>query len=256
MGKSRRPEGPAPDAGSSPFRALDRVIRDAGIRLRAPEPRAPEPRGPEHRGSEPRRPEPAPPAPSPAAPAAASPPAVNEETLFDEAMRGVVTRKWRRPVPRESPPDPPAPEPDESGDLKLFEEAIDGDPPPFPLDHPEYIEGWIGVQGRLVLPSLRSGLFSIQGQLDLHGLDRIEAQDAVTDFVFRMARFRSCCVKIIHGRGINSPGETAVLKENLQRWLSSRRLARYVVAYASAPVRDGGVGAVYVLLSKERRTRA
>lgn len=126
--------------------------------------------------------------------------------------------------------------------------ALDGDPGLNVLDHPEYIEGWVGVAGRRLLPNLRSGTYSIQGQIDLHGLGRNEARATVEEFVDRMSKFRSCCVKIIHGRGINSPNDRAVLKENLQRWLSTRRFARHVVAYASAPLNDGGVGALYVLL--------
>ena len=51
---------------------------------------------------------------------------------------------------------------------------------------------------------------------------------------------------------MNSPGNTPVLKSSLQRWLSTRRMSRYVVAYASAPMSDGGVGAVYVLLRRAR----
>jgi len=68
-----------------------------------------------------------------------------------------------------------------------------------------------------------------------------------------MSRLRSCCIKIIHGRGINSPTENATLKASLQRLLATRRMSRYVVAYASAPLRDGGVGAVYVLLTPPSR---
>ena len=126
--------------------------------------------------------------------------------------------------------------------------AVEGDQAPSLLDHPEYIEGWVGVAGRRFLPNLRSGMYSIQGQIDLHGLGREEAKAAAEEFIERMSRFRSCCVKIVHGRGINSPNDRAVLKESLQRWLSTRRFSRHVVAYASAPLRDGGVGAIYVLL--------
>ena len=128
--------------------------------------------------------------------------------------------------------------------------AVEGIPEMVVLDHPEYIEGWIGVAGKRFLPDLRNGLYSIQGQIDLHGLSRDEARRSVEDFVARMSRFRSCCVKIIHGRGMNSPNDRAVLKESLQKWLSTRRMSRHVVAYASAPLKDGGVGAVYVLLRK------
>jgi DNA-nicking Smr family endonuclease len=127
--------------------------------------------------------------------------------------------------------------------------AIAGGSLPSMLDHPEYIEGWVDLAGKRFLPHLRSGLYSIQGQIDLHGLSQIEARNLVEGFILNMARFRECCVKIIHGRGINS-NDKAVLKDSLQRWLSTRRLARHVVAYASAPAKDGGVGAIYVLLRR------
>lgn len=120
-------------------------------------------------------------------------------------------------------------------------------------NHPEYIEGWVGTTGKRFLPNLRNGIYSIQGQIDLHGYSRVEAEIAVEDFIRRMSRFRSCCVKIIHGRGINSPTDRATLKRSLQRLLVTRRMSRYVVAYASAPLRDGGVGAVYVLLMRAPR---
>lgn len=129
--------------------------------------------------------------------------------------------------------------------------AMDESVPISVIHHPEYIEGWIGVAGRRFLPNLRNGLYSIQGQIDLHGLARDEARTAVEEFIAHMARYRSCCVKIIHGRGINSPNDRAILKENLQRWLRNRRMSHHVVAYASAPVADGGVGAVYVLLQNQ-----
>jgi DNA-nicking Smr family endonuclease len=131
-------------------------------------------------------------------------------------------------------------------------QAAFADDKPVPiLDHPEYIEGWIGVAGKKFLPSLRNGLYSIQGQIDLHGYNRVEAQIVVEDYITQMARSHSCCIKIINGRGINSPTDKATLKESLQRVLSTRRMARHVVAYASAPVCDGGVGAVYVLLRRQ-----
>jgi DNA-nicking Smr family endonuclease len=118
-------------------------------------------------------------------------------------------------------------------------------------DHPEYIEGWIGIAGKKFLPQLRNDRYSIQGQLDLHGFNRIEAQIAVEDYIISMSRFQSCCIKIIHGRGMNSPANKAILKEDLQRLLKTRKMARYVIAYASAPSCDGGVGAVYILLRRQ-----
>ena len=183
-------------------------------------------------------------------PAEIIPPASEEEAFLD-AMNGVDRALWRHdPHPSSQPPPLPVGDSDAEAH-RLMQTAIEADSAVPVLDHPEYIEGWIGVAGRKFLPALRNGLYSIQGQIDLHGFNRIEAQIAVEDYITQMSRFQSCCIKIIHGRGINSPTDKATLKESLQRLLKTRRMSRYVVAYASAPSCDGGVGAVYVLLRRQ-----
>jgi len=188
--------------------------------------------------------------PLPKPPVAPHSPEISDEDAFAEAMNGIERRAWKHaPHPMARQPRVPAQDP-EAEARRLMEEAMSGDAPIAIPDHPEYIEGWVGVEGKRFLPNLRNGLYSIQGQIDLHGMNRAEAQTAVEEYIKRMSRFHSCCIKIIHGRGINSPVDRATLKESLQRFLSTRRMSRYVVAYASAPSKDGGVGAVYVLLSR------
>jgi DNA-nicking Smr family endonuclease len=216
--------------GRLPFSGLEGLVRKAGLKLRVePEPMKEAP--PE----------------APASPAVA---ADSDEDAFRLAMDGVTRRTWRHsPVPSPPPPFPEPADPDLE-DLRLMQAAVDGDPALTVQDHPEYIEGWVGLGGRRYLPNLRDGLYSIQGQIDLHGMSRDEARVAVENFIIGMSRQRSCCVKVIHGRGINSPNDRAVLKENLSRWLATRRMSRHVVAYASAPFKDGGVGAIYVLLRR------
>ncbi len=174
-----------------------------------------------------------------------------DEEIFSEAMNDVEQASWKHTLHPSSEPVHTADKNPEAEERRLMQEAMDEDAPIPILDHPEYIEGWIGVAGKRYLPNLRNGLYSIQGQIDLHGMNREEAQIAVEEYIARMSRFRSCCIKIIHGRGINSPTDRATLKESLQRFLSTRRMSRYVVAYASAPALDGGVGCVYVLLSRQ-----
>ncbi len=171
-----------------------------------------------------------------------------DRQLFMQSMVGVNRASWRHARHRciDQPPAPGINVDEEN--LRLMKESLQEQSPADILDHPEYIEGWIGSAGKRFLPNLRSGLYSIQGQLDLHGFNRMEARLAVEEYIRRMSRFHSCCIKIIHGRGINSLTDKAALKESLQRFLTTRRMSRYVVAYASAPSRDGGVGAVYVLL--------
>ena len=214
-----------------PFSDLGDLVKNAGLRLDAP---CADSQG---------RP------PSPAVEAQEKSP-VSDEELFTQAMANTKRASWKHNVSMRPLPAPSAPPSHESEDRRMMQAAVEGIPEMVVLDHPEYIEGWIGVAGKRFLPDLRNGLYSIQGQIDLHGLSRDEARRSVEDFVARMSRFRSCCVKIIHGRGMNSPNDRAVLKESLQKWLSTRRMSRHVVAYASAPLKDGGVGAVYVLLRK------
>jgi DNA-nicking Smr family endonuclease len=178
-------------------------------------------------------------------------PEASDEDLFKTAMNAIDRVAWKNNL-HPSKKLHQVPEMDrEAEDRRLMQQAMSEEVPIDIPDHPEYIEGWIGAAGKQYLPNLRNGLYSIQGQIDLHGMNQPEAQTAVEEYIVRMSRFRPCCIKIIHGRGINSPIDRATLKDSLQRFLSTRRMSRYVLAYASAASRDGGVGAVYVLLSRQ-----
>ncbi len=210
-----------------PLGRLESLVKEAGIRLKREE------------------------SPCPAVPAKdivdnAGP--CSDDDAFLNEMKGVRRVSWRH-TPLEAKPPPPKPVRDQGLlEHELMKAALAGEPALAITEHPEYIEGWLGIDGMRYLPHLRNGLYSIQSYLDLHGLTREEARKEVEDFIVRMSRFRPCCVKIIHGRGLNSPNDKAVLKESLQEWLSTRRMSRRVIAYASASLADGGVGATYVLL--------
>ncbi len=54
-------------------------------------------------------------------------------------------------------------------------------------------------------------------------------------------------VLIVHGRGLCSPSEP-VLKKKVEEWLTRGPWRKWVVAYSSARICDGGAGATYVLL--------
>jgi DNA-nicking Smr family endonuclease len=172
----------------------------------------------------------------------------SDDVLFYRAMAGVKRISWQMRSASCTRVPFTFPAGGSAEDSRMMQDALRGKPTLDLPDHPEYLEAWVSVAGKRFLPKLRSGLYSIQGQLDLHGMNQAQARQQVEQFIFDIARFRSCCVKIIHGRGINSRYDRAVLKEKLQRWLSTRRMSRHVLAYASAPFKDGGVGALYVLL--------
>lgn len=119
-------------------------------------------------------------------------------------------------------------------------------------DTDEYIEGCvIGLDPRLVR-KLRQGDFSRQASLDLHGMTVNDAQPEVERFALEAVRNGLRCLLIVHGRGRNSPGQIPILKDRVKLWLTRGRLARYVLAFASARPHDGGAGALYVLLRRER----
>jgi DNA-nicking Smr family endonuclease len=96
-----------------------------------------------------------------------------------------------------------------------------------------------------VLVRLRRGHWSVQGELDLHRLNRDEARDALADFFNDARNYGWRCVRVIHGKGLSSPNREPVLKGKVRRWLAQRD---EVLAYCEAPQHAGGAGAVLVLL--------
>lgn len=112
----------------------------------------------------------------------------------------------------------------------------------------EYIEKSVQPVGRLYLNDLRRGRFSVQAHLDLHGFDPVDARILLEDFLAEARKKRLTCIRIVHGRGLHSNKDMPILKQNIQRWLATRRMSRFVIAYSSARLCDGGGGAIYVLL--------
>src|SRR3989442_4761512 len=100
-----------------------------------------------------------------------------------------------------------------------------------------------------VLTRLRRGHWSVQGELDLHRLNRDEARDALADFINDARNCGWRCVRVIHGKGLTSANREPVLKGKVRRWLTQRD---EVLAYCEAPRHSGGAGAVLVLLKASR----
>jgi len=122
-------------------------------------------------------------------------------------------------------------------------------------DTAEYLEGTvIGLDPRLVR-RLRRGEFAWQAFLDLHGMTAATARAAVSDFLRRSVQAGLRCVLVVHGRGHNSKDGEPVLKRQLVSWLSRGTIGRMVLAFCSARSHDGGAGAMYVLLRRDRRKR-
>jgi DNA-nicking Smr family endonuclease len=97
------------------------------------------------------------------------------------------------------------------------------------------------------LRKLRRGQLAVEAEIDLHGLTRHAAQDALRQFLNECVLHGLRSVRVIHGKGLRSGPAGPVLKEGVDHWL--RKLDN-VAAFASARPVDGGTGALYVLLRR------
>ena len=97
-----------------------------------------------------------------------------------------------------------------------------------------------------VVSKLRRGHWALQGQIDLHGCTRDEAREALADYLRECQRRGLRCLRVVHGKGLGSPGRQPVLKDKVQRWLAQ---SADVIAFAQASGPQGGAGALVVLLT-------
>jgi hypothetical protein len=97
-----------------------------------------------------------------------------------------------------------------------------------------------------VVRKLRRGGWRLQGQFDLHGFRREDARQALADFIREAHKNGWRCVRVVHGKGLGSPGKTPVLKGRVQSWLVQKK---EVLAFVQARPAEGGAGALVVLLA-------
>ena len=119
---------------------------------------------------------------------------------------------------------------------------------------PEYVEGTANKASPEVARRLHRGYFSIQAHIDLHGLGVYDAHHAFDGFLNKCITAGKRAVLIIHGRGLSSPYEP-VLKTKVYQWLTTAPWHKWVIAFTSARLCDGGTGATYVLLRHQPLTK-
>ena len=151
-----------------------------------------------------------------------------------ESRKKVVHRRTAPPVPRQRLRDERAALAESMGPVSL-DDALDSG------DELAYLGEGLA---RSVLRKLRRGHWVVEGELDLHGMNRLEAAHAVGEFLRRCRLRRLGCVRIIHGKGLGSHHREPVLKGLLRKWL----VREDVLAFSQAPAAQGGSGAVLVLL--------
>jgi DNA-nicking Smr family endonuclease len=145
-------------------------------------------------------------------------------------------------------PEPPAPIPAQRqlDDQRVLQESISDEFDASTLlevdDAMSFRRPGIGID---VARKLRRGHWSIQSEIDLHGLRREDAREALAAFLRDSVRTGLRCVRVVHGKGLGSPGKTPVLKGKVHSWLVQKD---EVLAFVQARGDEGGAGAVVVLL--------
>ncbi|MDH3689741.1 MAG: Smr/MutS family endonuclease [Gammaproteobacteria bacterium] len=170
----------------------------------------------------------------------------SDDQLFRRTVAGTTPLQQDRIMPHRSRPKP-LPEQSRADERRVINELLDDAVDLIEIETgDELIFAQSGVQ-KTVLRRLRRGDYKIQAELDLHGRTVPEAREALIQFLRSSQNNGLRCVRVIHGKGLRSPGKQPVLKSKTDRWLRQRQ---EILAYCSARQIDGGTGAVYVLLKK------
>ncbi|SAK40163.1 Smr domain-containing protein [Caballeronia temeraria] len=143
---------------------------------------------------------------------------------------------------------PPAPEPLQSrrDEEAVLQEALSDEyDPESLLDIDETLSFCRPGISQEVVRKLRRGAWVVQAQLDLHGMRREEAREALAEFIRESVKRGLRCLRVIHGKGLGSIGKEPVLKGKVRAWLVQKS---EVIAFCQARPHDGGAGAVLVLL--------
>lgn len=101
---------------------------------------------------------------------------------------------------------------------------------------------------RRVLNDLRRGRWPVQAELDLHGMNRDAARLALGQFLQQASTQGWRCLRLIHGKGLSSPGREAVLKHLSRGWLLQHE---EILAFCPTRPSDGGEGALLLLLKQQ-----
>jgi DNA-nicking Smr family endonuclease len=169
-----------------------------------------------------------------------------ERTLFQRAAGAVkpIRDPGRVPLAPEQPP--PIPVQQQLDEQRVLRESLSDEFDATTLldvdDALSFRRPGIGAD---VTRRLRRGEWSIQREIDLHGLRRDQAREVLASFLRDAHRQGLRCVRVVHGKGLGSPGKMPVLKSKVQGWLIQKE---EVLAFVQARGDEGGAGALVVLL--------
>ena len=123
--------------------------------------------------------------------------------------------------------------------------------PPAAAILPELAPGAAPGVDRRTAERLRRGQFAVDARLDLHGHTQEEAHRALIAFIEVAWQRRARCLLVITGKGRRGEG-AGVLRAAMPRWLNAEGVRARILAFAPSQAKDGGSGALYVLLRRQR----
>jgi len=172
--------------------------------------------------------------------------AQRERDLFADAVGRVLPlRRAGHAAPERPRPAPQARQRERDDKAVLVEAISDGFDAESLLDTDDALSFRRRGVGVDVVRKLRRGVWVLQDEIDLHGLRRDEARERLSAFLHEAVRSGKRCVRVVHGKGLGSPGREPVLKGKVKSWLMQRS---EVLAFTYARPADGGHGALIVLL--------
>jgi DNA-nicking Smr family endonuclease len=183
-----------------------------------------------------------------------------DSELWQAALRDVKPLRKRKPPARvvKAPPPPPAPAPPPVAGPAAPAKPRAALPPPLPIT---------GLRApgldKASAERLKRGQYPIEARIDLHGMTQDDAHGTLGDFIAASARAGRRCVLVITGKGLrrldddrpgpdSRRGEIGILRNAVPRWLNEAPNRARILAFAAAQPRDGGGGALYVLLRRSR----
>lgn len=176
--------------------------------------------------------------------------------MWRAAMRDVTPLGRVRPVPPDQPPDQPPPDQAVPATERTAPAQVPhrGAAPPRTATLPDLVPSAAPGVDRRTADRLRRGQLPIAGRLDLHGMTQEEARRALDRFLARAYDQGLRCVLVITGKGYRSGAHAGagVLRAAVPRWLNEAPNRPRLLAMAAAAPRDGGSGALYVLLRRRR----
>ncbi|MFW5498524.1 MULTISPECIES: Smr/MutS family protein [unclassified Maridesulfovibrio] len=180
---------------------------------------------------------------------------VDDDQAFMDAMAG-VERMDRSTVAPKKPKPTPAPKMSDEDEGKEYLSSLVSGKIEFELEYSdEFMFGYVRGTDSKVFQKLKQGAFSYESHIDLHGMNSEQAFDNLLFFIRESFLQGKRCVLAVTGRGKNSPGGHSVLKREIQEWLTRDPFRRVVLAFCTAQPKDGGAGAIYILLRKQKKVQ-